>query len=70
MSAYLVAAYAVVWLLPFGLLVSFYVRQRRIEAELAALSVRLAEVECAGGENGTSEQLPAAPKVGGAEGGI
>ncbi len=35
--AYLVAAYAVLWAISFGLVVSLVSRQRRLEAELEAL---------------------------------
>jgi len=38
---YLVAAYAVFWLLTFVLVFSMWVRQRRLEQEIAALQDRL-----------------------------
>lgn len=39
---YLVAAYAVFWLLTFVLVLSMWARQRRLEREIAALEARLA----------------------------
>ena len=41
MSAYLVAAYAAFWALTFALVLSIWVRQRRLEQEIAALQARL-----------------------------
>ena len=41
MSIYLVAAYAILWVLPFVLLLTIWPRQRRIEREIAALKARL-----------------------------
>jgi CcmD family protein len=38
---YLVAAYAVFWLLTFALVFSIWVRQRRLEREIVALEARL-----------------------------
>jgi len=38
---YLVAAYAVLWAISFGLVVSMIVRQRRISAELETLRLML-----------------------------
>jgi hypothetical protein len=35
--AYLVAAYAVLWAISFGLVCSILIRQRKLEAELRAL---------------------------------
>ena len=45
MSPYLVAAYAVFWALTFVLVFSIWVRQRRLEREIAALAARLSEDE-------------------------
>jgi CcmD family protein len=42
MPIYLVAAYAVFWIGTFALVVSMWVRQRRIEREIEALEDRLA----------------------------
>jgi CcmD family protein len=42
MSVYLVAAYAVFWVLTFALVVSIWARQRRLEHEIAALQAQLA----------------------------
>jgi len=39
-SRFLVAAYTVFWLLPFGLIVSIWLRQRRIDREIEALKRR------------------------------
>lgn len=50
MSDYLVAAYALFWVLPFVLLLAIWVRQQRIEREIAALRQRLTE--------GHQEHLP------------
>ena len=41
MSVYLVAAYAVFWVLTFALAGSIWVRQRRLEREIAALQAQL-----------------------------
>ena len=41
MSVYLLAAYAVFWALTFALVFSMWVRQRRVEREIAALQARL-----------------------------
>ena len=41
MSVYLVAAYAVFWVLTFVLAGSIWVRQRRLEREIAALQAQL-----------------------------
>ena len=38
---YMVAAYAVLWAISFGLVVSIIVRQRRIRAELETLRLML-----------------------------
>ena len=38
---YLAAAYAVFWLLTFVLVFSMWVRQRRLEQEIAALQAKL-----------------------------
>jgi hypothetical protein len=38
---FLVAAYVVFWLLPFGLIVSIWLRQRRIDREIEALGRRV-----------------------------
>ena len=38
---FLVAAYVIFWLLPFGLIVSIWVRQRRINREIEALCRRV-----------------------------
>ena len=43
MQIYLIAAYAIFWLLPFILIVTIWIRQRRIEQEIAALEARLTE---------------------------
>ena len=40
-SVYLLAAYAIFWLLPFFLILSMWARQRRLEREIAELSARL-----------------------------
>jgi len=40
---YLVAAYAVLWAISFGLVLSLVVRQRRLEAELEALRQAIEE---------------------------
>jgi heme exporter protein CcmD len=45
MSVYLVAAYAVFWALSFGLILSIWARQRRIEREIATLKAQLKERE-------------------------
>jgi uncharacterized protein (DUF58 family) len=45
MSVYLVAAYAVFWALSFGLILSIWARQRRIEREIATLKARFQEQE-------------------------
>ena len=45
MSVYLLAAYAVFWALTFILAGSIWVRQRRLEREIAALQARLADAE-------------------------
>ena len=41
--SYLVAAYAVLWAISFGLVFSMVLRQRRIQAELEALRVMIEE---------------------------
>jgi CcmD family protein len=41
MSVYLVSAYAILWALTFILVFSMWVRQRRLEREIAALQARL-----------------------------
>jgi CcmD family protein len=41
MSVYLVAAYAVFWAFTFVFILSLWVRQRRIERDIAALQERL-----------------------------
>ena len=41
MSVYLLAAYAVFWVLIFALVGSNWVRQRRLEREIAALQAQL-----------------------------
>lgn len=43
MPIYLVVAYAVFWLFTFVLVVSIWLRQRRIEREIAMLQARLQE---------------------------
>jgi hypothetical protein len=45
MPVYLVAAYAVFWGLTFVLVLSIWVRQRRVEREIAALRALLADEE-------------------------
>jgi hypothetical protein len=40
-SVYLVTAYLVFWLLPFALIISMWVRQRRIQRDIEALKQRL-----------------------------
>lgn len=45
MSVYLVAAYAVFWALTFLLAGSIWVRQRRLEREVAALQAQLTDAE-------------------------
>jgi hypothetical protein len=40
---YMVAAYAVLWAISFGLVFSMVLRQRRIEAELVTLRVLVEE---------------------------
>ncbi len=40
---YLVAAYAVLWAISFGLVLSLVVRQRRLEAELEVLRQAMEE---------------------------
>ncbi len=40
---YLVAAYAVLWAISFGLVFSMVARQRRIESQLKTLSVMVEE---------------------------
>ncbi len=45
---YLVAAYAVLWAISFGLVVSIVLRQRRLEAELQA--IREADPSLAAGD--------------------
>ena len=40
-ASYLLAAYAVFWALTFALVFSIWVRQRRLEQEIAALRARL-----------------------------
>ena len=42
---YLLSAYAVFWGLTFALVFSIWLRQRRLEREIAALQVRLAQQE-------------------------
>ena len=42
-SVYLLAAYAIFWLLPFLLILSMWTRQRRLEREIAELSARLGD---------------------------
>ena len=42
-SPYLLAAYLVFWLAPTGLILSMWLRQRRLEREIAALNKRLSE---------------------------
>jgi CcmD family protein len=49
---YLVAAYAVFWMLTFALVFSVWVRQRRLEREIAALEVRLRERKEIGQDEG------------------
>jgi uncharacterized membrane protein len=44
-SIYLVAAYAVFWGLTFLLVISIWVRQRRLEQQIAALQSQLEENE-------------------------
>ena len=43
--SYLVTAYGVFWALTFVLVFSIWVRQRRLEQEIAALAARLKEDE-------------------------
>ena len=45
MSVYLVAAYAVFWILTFILVGSIWARQRRLEREIAALQAQLIDEE-------------------------
>ena len=45
---YLAAAYAVFWLLTFVLVFSIWARQRRLEREIAALTVQMEAEESAG----------------------
>lgn len=45
MSVYLVAAYAVFWVLTFALAGSIWVRQRRLEREIVALRAQLSDEE-------------------------
>ncbi|MGD2143231.1 MAG: CcmD family protein [Anaerolineae bacterium] len=45
MSVYLVAAYAVFWVLTFVLVLSMWARQRRIEREIAALEEQLGSAD-------------------------
>jgi len=45
MPVYLVAAYAVFWGFTFVLVLSMWVRQRRLEREIAALRARMGEEE-------------------------
>ena len=45
MPIYLVAAYAVFWGLTFALVISIWVRQRRLEREITALRTLLADEE-------------------------
>jgi CcmD family protein len=49
MSVYLVSAYAILWALTFILVFSMWVRQRRLEREIAALQ---AQLEAGGGAPG------------------
>jgi CcmD family protein len=42
---YLLAAYAVFWVVTFALVFSIWARQRRLEREIAALADRLREEE-------------------------
>ncbi|MGQ9554618.1 MAG: hypothetical protein ACUVWR_10940 [Anaerolineae bacterium] len=51
MSVYLLAAYAVFWLLPFLFLLSMWMRQRYLEHELAELSAQLSGREKAIGRD-------------------
>jgi hypothetical protein len=41
--AYLVAAYAVLWAVSFGLVISMVLRQRQVRAELEALRIMVEE---------------------------
>jgi uncharacterized membrane protein len=45
MPIYLVTAYAVFWALTFALVISIWVRQQRIEREIAALEAQIAPQE-------------------------
>ena len=45
MPIYLVAAYAVFWILAFALIVSIWARQRRIDREIATLNALLDDQE-------------------------
>lgn len=45
MPIYLVAAYVVFWGLTFALVISIWVRQRRLEREITALRTLLADEE-------------------------
>jgi uncharacterized membrane protein len=45
MPVYLVVAYAVFWALTFVLVFSIWVRQRRLERDIAALAARLDKEE-------------------------
>lgn len=51
MSVYLLAAYAVFWLLPFLFVLSMWMRQRHLERELAELSAQLSDREKASGRD-------------------
>lgn len=44
-NPYLLAAYVVFWLAPFALMLSMWLRQRRLERELASLREQLARRE-------------------------
>jgi hypothetical protein len=48
--SYLVAAYAVLWAISFGLVFSMLVRQRRIRSELETLRVMVEDEAFAGDE--------------------
>lgn len=45
MSVYLLAAYAVFWVLTFALVGSIWARQRRLGREIATLQAQLADEE-------------------------
>ncbi len=50
MPVYLVAAYGVFWGLTFALVVSIWVRQRRLEREIEALEAQLGRTSIEGSD--------------------